>query len=156
VTHRPVGTNDIQQVNIQADASDQAAGTELSSKTCQSARQRSSRRSEHHESCLSHNASHRGLDREFVFFSSLSAEDKPDTRSDEKSDVEKLASRRLEFMKNSVTDYEFLLGPDFKAKLTVEPEPLLRFTNSVSGLQDGGFFLWKSETGRPMVGAQVF
>ncbi len=89
-------------------------------------------------------------------FSSLSAEDKPDRTSVEKSDAEKLAAQRLEFMKKSVKDYEFLLGPDFKAKLTVEPEPRLRFTNPVSGLQDGGFFLWKNESGRPMVGAQVF
>lgn len=87
---------------------------------------------------------------------SLSAEDKPDTKSVEKSATEKLAARRLEFMKNSIKDYEFLLAPDFKAKLTVVPEPLLRFTNPVSGLQDGGFFVWKSESGRPMVGAQVF
>lgn len=90
----------------------------------------------------------------------LPAEDKPetkaDTKSDEKSATEKLAAKRLEFMKDSVKDYEFLLSPDFKAKLTVKPEPLLRFTNPVSGLQDGGFFLWTSEAGRPMVGAQVF
>ncbi|MEK6257401.1 MAG: hypothetical protein AABP62_02180 [Planctomycetota bacterium] len=89
-------------------------------------------------------------------FSPLSAEDKSDTKADEKSVAEKLAARRLEFMKNSVKGYEFLLGPNFTAKLTVEPEPLLRFTNPVSGLQDGGFFLWRSEAGRPMVGAQVF
>ncbi|MBC8113075.1 MAG: hypothetical protein H7062_01740 [Candidatus Saccharimonas sp.] len=89
-------------------------------------------------------------------FSSLSAEDKPNPKTDAKSVAEKLAARRLEFMKNSVKAYEFLLGPDFTAKLTVEPEPLLRFTNPVSGLQDGGFFLWRSEAGRPMVGAQVF
>ncbi|TXT22600.1 MAG: hypothetical protein FD138_3392 [Planctomycetota bacterium] len=87
---------------------------------------------------------------------SASAQDKVETKAEAKSDAEKLAARRLEFMKNSVKDYEFLLGPDFKAKLTVEPEPRLRFTNPVSGLQDGGFFLWKSDSGRPMVGAQVF
>ncbi|MCX7422596.1 MAG: hypothetical protein NT013_24055 [Planctomycetia bacterium] len=94
-------------------------------------------------------------------FGSLFAEDKPDPNSGqsveaEKKAAEKLAAQRLEFMKSSLKDYEFLLAPDFKAKLGVEPEPLLRFTNPVSGLQDGGFFLWKSEAGRPMVGAQVF
>lgn len=73
-----------------------------------------------------------------------------------KSSGEKLAARRLNFMKSSVKDYVFLLGPDFKEKLTVEPEPLLRFTNPVSGLQDGGFIVWKSESGRPMAAAQVF
>ena len=75
---------------------------------------------------------------------------------DKKPEVNPQAARRLEFMKGSVKGYEFLLAPDFREKLTVEPEPLLRFTNPVSGLQDGGFFLWKSESGRPMVGAQVF
>lgn len=82
-------------------------------------------------------------------------------KSDEKPATEKttaatLAAARLDFMKKSVKEYEFRLGPDFKSKLTVEAEPLLRFTNPVSGLQDGGFFVWKSESGRPMVGAQVF
>jgi hypothetical protein len=72
------------------------------------------------------------------------------------SAAEKLASRRLKFMKSSVKDYEFVLGPDFTEKLSVESEPLLRFTNPVSGLQDGGFMIWKSEAGRPMAAAQVF
>jgi len=66
------------------------------------------------------------------------------------------ANRRLEFMKTSIADYDFRISPDYERKLTVEPEPLLRFTNPVSGLQDGGFFVWKDEHGRPMVGAQVF
>lgn len=92
----------------------------------------------------------------WAFCVSVSAQDKVETKAEAKSNAEKLATRRLEFMKNSVKDYEFLLGPDFKAKLTVEREPLLRFTNPVSGLQDGGFFVWKNESGRPMVGAQVF
>jgi hypothetical protein len=72
------------------------------------------------------------------------------------SDSPSLAARRLDYMKNSVKDYVFLLAPDFKSPLTVESEPLLRFTNPVSGLQDGGFFIWKDGVGRPMVGAQVF
>jgi hypothetical protein len=70
--------------------------------------------------------------------------------------VEKIAQRRLKFMKSSVSDYEIVLGPDFTQKLTIVPEPLLRFTNPVSGLQDGGFVIWTTEAGRPMVAAQVF
>ncbi len=66
------------------------------------------------------------------------------------------AEIRLEYMKSSSNDYDFRLSPDFKAKLTALPDPLLRFTNPVSGLQDGGFFVWTSEDGRPMVGAQIF
>jgi hypothetical protein len=76
--------------------------------------------------------------------------------AEKKTEVNPQAAKRLEFMKESVKGYEFVLAPDFREKLTVEPEPLLRFTNPVSGLQDGGFFLWTSESGRPMVGAQVF
>jgi hypothetical protein len=66
------------------------------------------------------------------------------------------AVRRLEFMKQSAADYEFLVGPDYTDKLLLEPEPLLRFTNPVSGLKDGGFMVWKDKSGRPMVGAQFF
>ncbi len=84
--------------------------------------------------------------------------DEPTTekQSNEKAKTEKLAARRLEFIKSSAKEYEFLLGPDFKHKLVMEPNPLLRFTNPVSGLQDGGFIIWNSELGRPMVGAQIF
>lgn len=74
----------------------------------------------------------------------------------EKSASSQQSAKRLEFMKRSVKGYQFLLAPDYEEKLIVEPEPLLRFTNPVSGLQDGGFFVWKSQAGRPMVGAQVF
>jgi hypothetical protein len=66
------------------------------------------------------------------------------------------AERRLDFMKASVADYDFRISPEFEHKLTVAPEPLLRFTNPVSGLKDGGFFVWTDEHGRPMAGAQVF
>lgn len=91
-----------------------------------------------------------------LFAAQEKADEKTNGKPDEKSNVEKLAARRLEFMKTSVKDYVFVLGPDFQSTLSIEPEPLLRFTNPVSGLQDGGFFVWKSDAGRPMVGAQVF
>ena len=85
-------------------------------------------------------------------------EPKPSTpaKVEESKTEDKLKSRRLEYMKSSVKEYEFLVGPDFESKLALIPEPLLRFTNPVSGLQDGGFIVWKSDSGRPMVGAQVF
>ncbi len=83
-------------------------------------------------------------------------EDAPAKKPVDQTNAEKLAAKRLEFMKSSVKSYEFSVGPDFKEKLTVETEPLLRFTNPVSGLQDGGFVVWKTEAGRPMVAAQVF
>ncbi len=84
------------------------------------------------------------------------AQAQPDKEKDTKKPTDSAQAARLGFMKNSVKDYEFLLAPEFQAKLTVEPEPLLRFTNPVSGLQDGAFFVWKDDAGRPMVGAQVF
>ena len=91
--------------------------------------------------------------------SSVVADESPKTQtneSQEKTSAQKLSARRLKFMKSSVEGYEFLLAPEFKSPLTVTPDPLLRFTNPVSGLQDGGFFVWQSDSGRPMVGAQVF
>ncbi len=95
----------------------------------------------------------------FVTIGSADADEKaspPATKTNKEQQDEKLAATRLEFMKTSVKDYEFREGPDFKAKLSLVPEPLLRFTNLVSGLQDGGFVVWTSASGRPMVGAQVF
>jgi hypothetical protein len=76
--------------------------------------------------------------------------------TDAKSESDPVAARRLDHIKLSARKYEIFVGPDFKKKLTVEPEPLLRFTNPVSGLQDGGFIVWKSEAGRPMAAAQFF
>jgi hypothetical protein len=66
------------------------------------------------------------------------------------------AFRRAEFMKRAAAEYEFLVGPEYTETLVLEPEPLLRFTNPVSGLKDGGFMAWKNKDGRPMVGAQFF
>ncbi len=77
-------------------------------------------------------------------------------KSDEKSMSQRIASKRLEFMKTSVSKYEIAFAEDETVKLSLVPEPLLRFTNPVSGLQDGCFVLWTTEIGRPMIGAQVF
>jgi hypothetical protein len=83
-------------------------------------------------------------------------EQKPEKSSDEKSMSQRIASKRLEFIKTSVGKYEMVAGQEEKSRLSLVPEPLLRFTNPVSGLQDGCFILWTSEASRPMVGAQVF
>jgi hypothetical protein len=94
-----------------------------------------------------------------LLLGTLQADEEPkvaEKESDEKSMSQRIASKRLEFMKTSVSKYEILFGQDEKAKLSLVPEPLLRFTNPVSGLQDGCFVLWTSEAGRPMIGAQVF
>ena len=89
----------------------------------------------------------------------VQADEKPrvaEKKSDEKSMSQRIASKRLEFMKTSVSKYEIAFVEDETAKLSLLPEPLLRFTNPVSGLQDGCFVLWTTEAGRPMIGAQVF
>jgi hypothetical protein len=94
-----------------------------------------------------------------LLLGAVQADEKPkaaETKPDEKSMSQRIAAKRLEFMKSSVSKYEILLGQDEKAKLSLVAEPLLRFTNPVSGLQDGCFVLWKSGAGRPMIGAQVF
>ena len=94
-----------------------------------------------------------------LLLGAVQADEKPkaaEKNSDEKSMSQRIASKRLEFMKTSVSKYEILTGQDEKTKLSLVPEPLLRFTNPVSGLQDGCFVLWTSEAGRPMIGAQVF
>lgn len=95
----------------------------------------------------------------FVLLAVLAAAAQADPQVDkeeQKSSAERQSAKRLEYMKQSVKGYRFLLAPGYQEELLVEPEPLLRFTNPVSGLQDGGFFVWKSDRGRPMVGAQVF
>jgi hypothetical protein len=89
----------------------------------------------------------------------LQADEKPkvaEKKSSEKSMSQRIATKRLEFIKTSVRKYEMVFGQEEESKLSLVPEPLLRFTNPVSGLQDGCFVLWTSEAGRPMVGAQVF
>ena len=94
-----------------------------------------------------------------LLLGAVQADEKPkvaEKKSDEKSMTQRIAAKRLEFMKTSFSKYEILLGQEEKTKLSLVPEPLLRFTNPVSGLQDGCFVLWTSEAGRPMIGAQVF
>ena len=63
---------------------------------------------------------------------------------------------RLALMKESFQVYQFLTNDDERSELKVTAEPLLRWTNPVSGLKDGALFLWKDADGRPAAGAQIF
>ncbi|HUQ70306.1 MAG TPA: hypothetical protein VM165_12320 [Planctomycetaceae bacterium] len=72
------------------------------------------------------------------------------------SSPDALADLRLMTMKTAAKEYVFRSGPGPKETFAVSPEPLLRFTNPVSGLQAGGFFVWSDVSGRPMAAAQVF
>jgi hypothetical protein len=79
---------------------------------------------------------------------SLTAAEKDDAALKEKAQAE-----RLEFMKASAGEYRFTAD---QHELPIGAEPLLRWTNEVSGLQDGTLFLWTEKSGRPAAAAQVF
>lgn len=68
--------------------------------------------------------------------------------------VDDTAEQRLAYMKQSGEMYDVTLGDDQTA--TFRSDPLLRFTNPVSGVVDGGLFIWQSEAGRPVAIAQLF
>ena len=63
---------------------------------------------------------------------------------------------RLAIMKASAAAYDIrhVDGPDRPFRF--QPEPVLRFTNSVGATRDGSIFLWFDEEDRPTVAAQVF
>jgi hypothetical protein len=65
------------------------------------------------------------------------------------------AAARLAFMKASAAGYEIAPTDDPKAKLTLRPEPALRFTNTVGDSRDGAVFLWNDDAGRPAVALQM-
>ena len=69
---------------------------------------------------------------------------------------ENLQAERLEFMKSSAAGYRFTADDASQRELLMVAEPLLRWTNEVSGLQDGTLFLWTEKSGRPAAAAQVF
>ena len=79
----------------------------------------------------------------------------PGTAEDEDSERQARADR-LRLMKESFQVYHFSAKDEHQTELKVNPEPLLRWTNPVSGLKDGALFLWKDADGRPAAGAQVF
>lgn len=69
------------------------------------------------------------------------------------------AKQRLQYMRDSAQVYDVETRPNDgrpSEKLKVLPEPLLRWTNPVSGVPDGTLFLWLDEGGRPGIAAQVF
>src|SRR5579871_6366450 len=70
-----------------------------------------------------------------------------------KDDAEQAA--RLELMKRQAAEYEVTLGNPQATRLTLHPEPLLRFSNPVGGVPDGIAVMWK-EGERPAIVAQIF
>jgi hypothetical protein len=72
------------------------------------------------------------------------------------ADEEKAAAaERLGFMKRSASVYQLTLG-EKETRLKLVAEPVLRWTNPVSNVPDGGLFLWLGPEGRPELAAQVF
>jgi hypothetical protein len=69
---------------------------------------------------------------------------------------EKILAERLDFMKAQAAEYRFMAADSDHRELQIVPDPSLRWTNPVSGLQDGTLFLWTEKSGRPAAAAQVF
>ncbi len=65
------------------------------------------------------------------------------------------AAARLAAMKKFVQDYSVRSNGPSLTMYTLQPDPVLRFTNTVGSSRDGAVFLWLGENGRPAVAAQV-
>ncbi len=61
---------------------------------------------------------------------------------------------RLVHMQSTGATYSVEL--DSKRRVTFRRDPVLRFTNPVSGVVDGGLFVWQVDGGRPVAVAQLF
>jgi hypothetical protein len=66
------------------------------------------------------------------------------------------AAARLEFMKQAVASYKIHLAADPTTVYALQPEPVLRFTNPISGVPDGVVFFWCGQSGRPEATVQVY
>ena len=67
------------------------------------------------------------------------------------------SAERLAYMQQTAASYSVTIKRDGKDKpISVRPDPVLRFTNPVSGVGDGGLFVWEDESQRPVAAAQVF
>ncbi len=66
------------------------------------------------------------------------------------------APARLTFMKGSVMPFNVHPGDANSPPFRLQPEPIFRLNNAVSGVKDGAIFLWTGEHGRPEAAIQVF
>ena len=66
------------------------------------------------------------------------------------------ATARLAYMKDSVGPYVVRPREADSAPFRLEPEPIFRLNNAVSGVKDGAIFLWLDDLGRPEAAIQVF
>ena len=63
---------------------------------------------------------------------------------------------RLELMKGAVAKYAVHPADDPAARYRLQPEPVLRFKNTVGDAEDGAIFLWLGADDRPEAAVQVF
>jgi hypothetical protein len=63
---------------------------------------------------------------------------------------------RLQVMKSAMASYRLRSPGDRLTTYRLQPEPVLRFTNTVGETRDGAIFLWTDIGGRPAAAVQVF
>lgn len=68
--------------------------------------------------------------------------------------VDSTPEHRLAYMQQSGKLYKVTVGDQRTAKF--REAPVLRWTNPVSGVVDGGLFVWQDESKRPVAAAQFF
>ena len=67
------------------------------------------------------------------------------------------AEKRLRYMESTGKTYTVKVGEaGSRRPIRFRPSPVLRFSNAVSGVVDGGLFLWEDQSGRPVAAAQNF
>ena len=63
---------------------------------------------------------------------------------------------RLTLMKSTMASYDFRSADNPSITYRLQPEPVLRFTNTVGETRDGAIFLWLDPAGRPAASVQLF
>ncbi|WP_372896457.1 hypothetical protein [Stieleria sp.] len=67
------------------------------------------------------------------------------------------ADERLAYMQKTGSSYQVTVGEkSSRQPVTFRSKPVLRFTNPVSGVVDGGLFVWEDNEKRPVAAAQIF
>jgi hypothetical protein len=61
-----------------------------------------------------------------------------------------------EAIKMSVETYAFQSRDDESRKVRLQPEPVMRFENPISGVKHGAVYFWSDETGRPEATLQLY
>lgn len=64
------------------------------------------------------------------------------------------AVERLKYMQTTGASYT--VTTEDRRGVSFREEPLLRWTNPVSGVPDGGLFIWEDDSKRPLAAAQIF